>query len=198
MAPYEILAGPLTLFLAPVGTAFPLLTAAPAAGWFKVGTSGDANYDESGVTVSHVEKLESARTAGTTGPRKAWRTEEDLMIGVTMLDVSLEQYALALNGNAVKTVAAAVGQPGAKTIGLSQGQDVTAYALLARGSSAYADGLPAQYEVPRCYQSANPKPVFKKGTPAGIELEFTALEDLAATAISERFGRLRMAHTAAI
>lgn len=68
------------------------------------------------------------------------------------------------------------------------------YALLARGYSAYADGMTGQYEVPRCYQSGNPKPVFKKGTPAALELEFMALEDLGAVTPAQRFGRLVMQH----
>lgn len=196
MTPYEILAGPYTLWLAPVGTAFPILTAAPAGTWVKIGTNGDANYDEDGVTVSHAMKQEVARPAGRTGPVKAWTTEEDLMISLKLWDVSLEQYATALNKAAVTTTAAGVATPGTKKIGISQGAEITLYALLARGLSPYGDGFVAQYEVPRCYQSANAKPVFKKGKPATLDLEFTALEDLTAVSAAERFGRLIAQHQA--
>lgn len=196
--PYEVLAGPLTLYLAPVGEAYPAIGAAPGDNWVKVGTSGTANYADDGVTVNHTQKNETARPAGTTGPIKAWRTEEDLMIGLTLWDMTLEQYATAMNGAGVATVAAGSGTPGTKTMGLTQGQEVKTYALLAVGYSAYDNAMPAQYEVPRCFQSASPKPAFKKGTPAALDLEFTALEDLSAASDDQRFGRLVMQHQAAL
>ena len=197
-SPFEILAGPLTLWLAPVGTAFPLVTALPAAGWIKVGTNGDGNYSDDGVIVNHVQKIEGARPAGHTGQVKAWRTEEDLILSLTLWDLSLEQYATALNKAVITTTAASTGQPGTKAIGLSMGQDVTQYALLARGASPYGDNMSAQYEVPRCYQSANAKITNKKGKPSGLDLEFTALVDLAATTPDKRFGRLVAQHQAAL
>ena len=125
MQPYEIVAGPFTLWLAPVATAFPLIDAAPAGAWTKVGTGGDRNYSEDGVTVAHSQTIEVARPVGATGPVKAWRTEEDLMVRLTLWDITLEQYRTALNGVAVTTTAAGAGTAGFKRIGLSQGQDVT-------------------------------------------------------------------------
>lgn len=198
MTPYEIVAGPFTLWLAPVGTAFPLIDAAPAVAWVKVGTGGDKNYSEDGVTVAHSQSIEQARPAGTVGPVKAWRTEEDLMISLTLWDITLEQYATALNAAAVTTTAAGEGTAGFKKLGLSQGQEVATYALLARGISPYGDSYAAQYEVPRCYQSGNAEPAYLKGTPAGLDLEFTALEDANAASASERFGRLVAQHAAAL
>lgn len=196
-APYEILAGPLDLWLAPPGTAFPLISAAPGAGWAMVGTAGIRNYSDDGVTVEHIQKIDTATPAGALGPVKAWRTEEGLLIGITMWDVSLEHYATALGGAAPTTTAAGAGAAGFKKIGLSRGTDVLTYALLARGkSSAYGDAFKLQYEVPVCFQNANPKPVFKKGTPAGLAMEFMALEHAAAASDLERFGHLVMQHQA--
>lgn len=199
MTPFEILATPLTLWLAPVGTAFPLITAAPAGTWAKVGTNGDKNQDDGGLVVSHTQKIEEARPAGTTGPIKAWRTEEDLMFSLTLWDVTEEQYRIALNAVTVTTTAAATGVAGSKKMGLSRGVDVVTYALMARGLlSGYGDGYVGQYEVPIVYQSGNAKPVFKKGKPAGLDLEFTALEDLSAASSAERFGRLIQQHQVAL
>lgn len=198
MEPYEILAGPLTLYLAPVGTAFPAVDAEPAAAWTLVGTSGDENYADDGVTVTHNQTIEQARHAGTTGPVKAWRTEESLLIALVLWDMTLEQYAATLNGNAITTTAAGSGTAGTKKIGLSRSHEVTSYALLARGQSPYGDGYVAQYEVPRCYDAGNAAPVFRKGTPAALAIEFAALEDQAATSDDERFGRLVAQHQAAI
>lgn len=193
--PYEIIAAPLTLWLAPIGTAFPLIGAAPAAGWTKIGTNGDRNYTDDGVTVSNSQSFEQARPAGALGPVKAFRTEEDQVISLTLMDMTLEQVQIALGGVAPTTTAAGVGTAGTKKIGLSRGRAVKEYALLARGVSPYQDETMAlQYEVPRVYQSGSPETVFKKGEPAGVALEFTALEDLAAANDFERFGRMLAQH----
>lgn len=191
-----IIASTPTLWLAPVGTAFPLVNAAPAAAWVRVGTSGNVNYDEDGVTVSHVAKREMTRSAGLTGPIKAFITEEDLIIAVKLLDVSLEQYATALNKLTPSTIAATTGVPGTKRLGLSQGPVIREYALLARGASPDGPNFVAQYQVPRCFQSGDAKPVYKKGKPATLDLEFTALEDLSAANEFERFGLLVSQHQA--
>ncbi|MGQ3101016.1 MAG: hypothetical protein ACT6Q5_13295 [Sphingopyxis solisilvae] len=195
-APYEILAGPLDLWLAPVGTAFPLVTAAPAGPWAMVGTAGRRNYSDDGLAVQHTQKIDTATPAGAIAPVKAWRTEEGLIITVTMWDLSLEHYTTALGGAVPTTVAAGAGIPGTKKIGLSRGPDVVTYALLARGASAYGDAYKGQYEVPVCFQNGSPKPTFAKGKPSGLEMEFMALEHSAAATELERFGRLIMQHAA--
>lgn len=198
MEPYEIVGQPLELWLAPVGTAFPLVDAVPAGTWVQVGTSGDESQDENGVTVTHSQTITKVRPGGTTGPVKAFRTEEDLMFKLTLWDVSLEQYLLALNSNTLGTTAAGSGTAGFKKLGLSRGKSVTTYALLARGVSPYGDAMTAQYQVPRCYQSASPAIVYKKGIPAGVELEFTALEDPNAASDDLRFGSMVFQHQAAL
>lgn len=109
MKPYEIIGTPLVLYFAPEGTVFPALGTEPPEPWVKVGTNGAANYDDTGVTVEHSQTIEVARPAGTTGAVKAWRTEENMMIGVTLWDLTLEQYAAALNDATVNTTAAGAG-----------------------------------------------------------------------------------------
>lgn len=196
MEPFEIVATPLTAWLAPVGETFPLIDADPAGNWTKVGTNGDRNYDEDGVTVAHSQATSVFRGAGAVGPQKAFRTEEDLMIRVPLIDISLEQYARVLNANTLSTTAAGTGTAGFKSIGLSQGKDITLYALLVRGVSPDDAALALQYELPRVFQSGNPEPNFRKGEPAGLDLEFTALEDLSASSEDQRFGRLISQHQA--
>lgn len=200
MTPFEIIGAPLTLWVAPVGTAFPTIAAAPGAGWIKVGTNGDRSYEQGGVTVTHGKAYDKVRPAGASGPVKAFLTEEDLMFGLTLLDITLEQYQLALNGNTITTVAPAAGQPGTKKIGLSEDVGRTKeYALLARGLSPYNEALAMQYCVPRCFQSGAPAPVFRKGgTGAGLALTFEALEDLAASTAQERFGYILASHLPAL
>ncbi|MDP2131958.1 MAG: hypothetical protein U0995_08790 [Erythrobacter sp.] len=199
MTPYEIIGAPLTLWSAPLGTAFPTIAAAPGAAWNLIGTNGDRNYENGGITVTHAKTYNKVRVAGASGPVKAFLDEEDLMFGVTLLDMTLEQYALALNGNTVTTVAPAAGQPGTKKIGLSEDVGRTReYALLVRGLSPYDEALAMQYQIPRCYQSGAPAPVFRKGAPAGLAVQFEALEDLAAADPQQRFGSIVTAHLPAL
>lgn len=194
-APYEVIAQPFTLWVAPVGTAFPLINGDPAAAWTKVGTSGDLNYTEDGVTITHSQSVELWRSLGSSGPRKAFRGEEEFRIAMVLADLTLEQYAMALNYNTVTTTPAGVGTAGYKSLGLSRGLDVPQRALLVRGSgSPYGTGWNMQYEVPIAVQASEPEVVFMKTEPAGLALEFVALEDPAATELTERFGRLIAQH----
>lgn len=172
-APFEIVAAPLTVYLAPVATAFPLLDVAPSGSWTKLGTSGDKNYEEEGVKATHDQKIEVFRSAGGTGPRKAWRTEEDFLLEFTLVDLTPEQYAKVLNDATVTTVA---GPPATKKFNIQQGLVVAQFALLARGKSTVDDTKSAQYEVSLAIQAGNPEPAFNKGKPAGLACQFQALE----------------------
>lgn len=197
-APYEILAAPFTLYLAPLGTAFPLIDADPAIDWVKVGTSGDLNYGADGVTVQHRQTTKVYRALGNGGPRKVFLDEEDLLIKLKLADVSLEHYLVALNHNTVTTVAPG-GEAGYRKLGLTRGSTLTHKALLVRGRrSAYGDsgnlGLPwnAQYEVPIAVQTASQDAVWRRSDPVELDLEWTALVDFNAATEDERFGRLVM------
>jgi len=192
-APYEIVAQPFELWVAPVGTTFPDIDADPDSPWTKVGTSGALNYTEKkGVTVSHKQTVDLWKSLGSTGPRKAFRTEEEFKVSLELADISLEQYQLALNYNTVATVAATGTVAQHKTIGLSRGLAALQRAILVRGAnaSAYGASWNAQFEIPIAVQTASPTLSFLKGQPAGLELEWTALEDAAASDETERFGRL--------
>lgn len=184
--PFEVIAAPYRMYLAEVGTVFPLVDAEPSVDWILVGTSGDLNLDaDAGVTVEHSQTTAPWRSLGDCGSRKIFRTEEDLKIKVKLVDVSLEQYKLALNHNAVGM------HTGYRSVGLSRGFNVATHALLIRGDvSPYGEEGASQYEVPRAAQTGNPSVVFKKGIPAGLDLEWMALVDPDAESVDERFGRL--------
>lgn len=172
--PYEVLAGPLTVWVAPTGTTFPVTSSAPSGSWFKLGTSGTKNYDEKGVTVTPSQTIAEWYAAGGTGARKAFRTQESLMVEFDLVDMTPEQYAMVMNNASVSTQ---TGPPATKTISLQQGLTVSLFALLARGLSPVNDSLPAQYQVPLVYQSSSPALVYAKGTPVAITCQFKALED---------------------
>lgn len=195
--PFEIVAAPFTVWRAPVGEAFPAINAAPAGNWSMIGTSGDRNYSEEGVTVVHGQTIAQSRVLGSTGPVAAWRTGEDQLVRFTLWDMSLEHYRNAINLNPVSTVAAGSGTAGHKALNLYRGLDVTLMALLVRGDVSPAGaGFKTQYQVPVCYQAGSPEPVFRKGNPAGLALEFATLEDPDASNPAERFGKLIIQHQA--
>lgn len=188
--PYEIIAAPFTLWIAAVGEPFPAIEDAPAGNWAKIGSSGDLNYSEDGVVVSHPQTNETFTSLGSTGPRKAFRTNEEFRVALSVADMTLEQYKHALNENLVKTVAPGAAA-GYKKIGLSRGLDVAQMALLIRGaSSAYGDGWNAQFEVPIVVEMSEQEITFQKGEAAMLSLEYLALEDPNAASVYERFGRL--------
>lgn len=191
-SPHEIVAAPLTVYLAPTGTAFPAVDAAPAVAWKKLGTEGAHNYDEEGVSLTSSQTIESFTPAGSPRARKAWRTEEGLTVGFTLVDLSPEQYARVHDDATITTVAAGAGTAGSKKFELARGVNVKTFALLARGESSVDNGLAMQLELATVYQSAEPEISFKKGEPAGLALEFTALE-----AVIGEFGRWNVQTAAA-
>lgn len=188
--PYEILAQPFTLWVAAVGSVFPPIEEDPGEEWTKVGSSGDLNYTEDGVTVTHSQGVEMWRALGSTGPRKALRAEEELRVSLAVADLTLEQYAIALNYATVSTVAPGA-EAGYKQLPMSCGLALPHRALLIRGAGAspYGVGWNAQYEIPVAVQAGEPEVVYVKGEPAGLALEFAALEDPDADNVDERFGR---------
>ncbi len=197
--PFEIINGPLTIYTAPVGEAFPLIDVAPGGNWEIVGTSGAANYDEDGVVVNMAQEIEKIRMLGRTGVMKANRTEEDLEFTVTIHDWTLEQLALIFNGNTVAETAPGSGTEGFKTLPLSRNLAVTEFAVLVRGKSAYDDdNFNMQFAVPKAYVSSSAEATFEKGPTAGYEVAFTALEDPGAATPEERYGNLISANSAAL
>jgi hypothetical protein len=189
--PYEVIAAPFTLWVAATGSAFPLLGAAPSVAWTKVGTSGPLNYDgDQGVVLEHRQSLAPWRSLGDAGSRKIFRSDEDLIIRMTLVDLTLEQYKLAENRNTVTTVPAGVGTVGYRKLGLSRGFTVDTMALLVRADiSPYGADFAMQYEVPIAAQSGSPTVTYLKDRPAGLALEWMALVDPSQSA-AEYFGRL--------
>lgn len=179
-----VIGGPEVVYLAPVGTAFPALGVAPAVAWQRLGVNGNKSYGDDGVTVRHSQSVNRIRPAGSTGPIKAARTEEDLEVEFTLWDLTLEAYAAALHQNAVTD------SGDERVVGLYRGFNINESALLIRGTSPYDDTLTAQFEIPRCYTEGAPEIVFLKGEPAGLQFLFVALVDPDAEA-GEEFGVVR-------
>lgn len=182
--PFEIIGAPFEVFWAPVDTAKPVLTAAPAIPWVLLGTSGADNYTSDGITVTPSQTTTTFRALKSLGPRKVFRTEEDLKFGLTLADMTLEQLAIAFNGNPVTTTV------GVKKLGMARGSSITTMSLLVRGPSPYEDDGVMQWYVPRCMQTGSGSVALKNGEAAGVALEFMALVDPNAESEDEVFGVL--------
>jgi hypothetical protein len=196
--PREVIMGPMELWMAAVGTAFPAPDAAPGAGWTKIGKSGNANYTEDGVTIEASQTLAFFRGLGSTLPVKAVRSEEDIVVSVSIADMTAEQLSLAFNGNVVTSVSAGVGTPGTKSIQLERGSAVTQFALLARGASPYADTGYGQFELPVCVNDTTGELNYNKsGDATAPEYAFRVMADLTLPA-GERAGRFMAMSAAAL
>ena len=195
--PFEIIAAPFEVFIAPVGEPFPDVDEAPTGNFVLLGTSGDRNYSEDGVKISHPQSFEFFRFLGTTHPRKANRTEEDMMIEFDLADLTAAQYKFAMNENSITDVAADVGTPGFQFFSLARGLVTAEHALLVRGPSAADDAFNAQYEIPRVIHVGEPEIVFKKDEVAFISMIFQALED-PADPVNLPFGRYVIQDAAAL
>jgi len=191
MMPFEIIMAPADIYLAYEGEPFPAIDAAPTGNWMPLGTAGKRNQSEKGVIITHGQTLKEHFTTGSSGPVKVVRTGESLSISVEIEDMTLEQYAKALNGMGLGSIAQGSGVAGAKTMPMRQGIDVTTFALLIRSYSPYGDGMNFQYQIPKVYQSSSPKVMFDgNGSAATLALEYKALEDPNADSDSLRFGLL--------
>ncbi len=180
----EILNGPLELYWAPVGEAFPDVDVAPAGNWALIGTSGSTNYTEDGVSLAYDKSFEVFRGLGNSYPLKAFLTETDGFVRVTMADMTLDQLRMAFNLNAVTAV---VGPPAIEHFSLDVGSDLTEMALLVRGTgkSPEFDGSNMQFELNRVVETGSHEITFVKGDAANVELEFRMLLDA-----SDAVGRL--------
>jgi hypothetical protein len=182
MNQYELLTGVGRLYVAPVGTAFPALSATPAGSWVDVGETRD------GVTITHEQTIEEAQCDQILGPLKAFRTDEALGVQTNLVCANLERMADLLGATVADT------PPGSGTIGsrevhLHCGDTVKEYALLFRGDSPYG-AYPAQYEVPRGYFRDAMTLNHRKGETVTLPANFRALVDLTASNDEDRFGRL--------
>lgn len=175
-APFEIIAAPAKIWVAPVGTAFPVIDVVPNQDWTLLGKAGDKNISEDGVTISHPQSVEVFRALGSTGPRKITRTEEDFMISFTLLDLTLEMYRRALNDSPITQVAAGAAIAGSRKLLLQRGRLVSQFALIAEGPSPYGDNWTLRYKIPILVNVGEPEIVFQKGEPAGLMFELQAIE----------------------
>jgi hypothetical protein len=136
---------PHAVYIAAVGSARPALTVAtPLSPWVVVGERGERSYSEVGVRVNSPAAYNYFRGNASAAPLKAFRTEEDVEIMITLADMTLESLALAFNKQAADVDEVGI----TRTLGLSRGLGVSGFALLVRGPSPYMDDGIAQFWIP--------------------------------------------------
>jgi hypothetical protein len=183
---------PAEVYIAPPGTTFPDIDAAPGVLWVRLGTAGNLNFTRDGVKIGHPQSVNVWRSAGHAGPRKVFRLEEDLKVTLEIADFTLEQYKQALNSNAITESTSVPGTADYKKIGLSRGLVINTVALLVRipGGSPYMASGNSQYEIPRAQETGSSEPVLTLGEPALLSFDWMALVDPTAATEDEQFGRL--------
>lgn len=178
------------MYIAPAGTAKPVLTASPSGSWRSLGETDD------GVKIAHTQTIETFTSDQRVGKKKAVRTEEGLTVEANLQDGTLENLADVIGGTVTDTA------PGSGTIGtrstpLYSGATVDEFAFLFRGVSAYGD-FPAQLYIPRAFFDGDTEQEYKKDTVTLTPITLEALEDLNAATEAERFGIYEMQDAAAL
>ncbi|HZQ82452.1 MAG TPA: hypothetical protein VFB25_10815 [Gaiellaceae bacterium] len=169
-APYTIIAGVAKVFIAPVGTDFPAIDddeSAFSTAWVYLGQT------DGGIKAAHSQTVNALRTDQVTAPVKAVRSEEDLEISFSLAELTLENYAIALN----QAIDGPETGSGYKAVRLYRGGfQVETVAMLARGDhlSPYGD-YNLQYEVPSLYQSGTPEVEFTKENKALLATSWMAV-----------------------
>jgi hypothetical protein len=184
--PFNIIAGPADVFVAPVATAFPAINVAsstnsPPSGWTALGKT------QGGVSVKHSQTVDQIGSDQTTGPIKAVRSAEGLDITMSLIELTLETIAYFMNQQTVNVV---TGPPHDHDIPLHRGRQVARNALLVRGDSPYGNFF-MQYEVPVVVMTDSPQLDFAENKVAAAQVTFTVLEDLTQATEAARFGTLR-------
>jgi len=182
--PFERLTGTLSVYLAPVGEAEPVVNVSPAGNWILVGATDGEQSQQNAGTLTYFHDNDHQ------GPVKAVRPEEDVIFRFGLVGLTLEHYARVLDD--VANVVSAGGPPATKTMPLKRGAVPNEYSLLFKGAAASPYGaFPGQYWVPRGVFDGEPQPTFAKDGSPMLECEFHALEDDTQSDI-ERLGHLKV------
>lgn len=158
--PNEIIVGPAEVYVAPVGTTFPAVTAAPTGDWLLVGRAGSNNYTEDGVTIRNPKTTNPIRMLGSIFPRKFAITESQFEVEFNVADLSPAAMMLGYGGNPADVQMAGSQQ----RIEVPTSSVPLAFAVLVRveGQSPLKDGGNMQWELSNCIQGGNGEGTFTK------------------------------------
>lgn len=169
--PYEVLYGAFKVYTAPEAEAFPAINASPAGNWTLLGTNGDSNYDEEGLTISPSHETAKFTPVSKTVHTKKWTVAEGFMAQLNLVDMTGEQLSKVFNFNSVTNT---VGPPAHKAFNLYRGPDISFKAVLLRADfSPYGASLKMQWEIYSADLSIEGDIEFKKddAAKAGVVIE---------------------------
>jgi hypothetical protein len=179
-SPYEVIAGIASVYLAPFDTPFPATNGTPSSPWVALGRT------EGGVHVRLDQEVKLLRSDIHSGAVGAIRTSEALEITFSLVDLTVENMARALNDATVTTG----GAPTTRSIPLVRQRLVAKHALLVRGDSPYGN-FNAQWEVPRVINTDSIELDYTKDDKAVLATKWIALEDTSVSNEKDRFGFFR-------
>lgn len=182
--PIEVAVGAGDIWLAPIGSTFPDLSASPSSPWVQLVTKERITEDGIIVRGSQTLETDAFRTAGLTAPLKAARVAEDIEIEFTVIDMSPNALAKAwhLDTAQITDTAAGSGVAGNKNMPLYRGLTVKEMMMVLRlpyspDATAVTDNFAHQYDIPRVVQAAAPELVYVKGNPVGLRFVLKQLYD---------------------
>ena len=166
--PFEIVAGPATVYLAPLGETVPVIDAAPAGNWDSVGDT------EGGVSVALGQETAELGTDQKSATVKVIRTGESITITFAMAEATLENLATAMGLTVTDVPAASAGY---RHFELKRGLgELVCKAMLIRGNSPYMDAN-LQFAFNKVVMIGNPTWAFAKDDKVIIETEWKCLHD---------------------
>lgn len=168
--PFDMLTGPVTVYIAPATEAEPDVDETPAGNWTELGaTDGEQ-------TIAWTGDLELHRDNDHTMPVKATRPEQQLQITLPIVGLTLENLGYILND--VANVAEDAGPPAIKQLANARDFDLVEYSLLLKGSADSPYGaFPGQNYIPRCVAGGEPEIVRGKEGHPTAEVVFEVLAD---------------------
>lgn len=176
----EIVVGPANVYVAPLGTEFPDIDEAPDTGWVLVGTGGDLNYGEEGVTLRKNVTSNRIRTLGSTLTRKVAISEMDFQVEYPVVDLSAEEMALAYGTDPddITDTAAGAGVAGTKSFALSTDPVPLERAVLVRVGQSASMGRAGNtdWQIARAAFVGTAETTFNKTTGAAVNHIWEAIE----------------------
>lgn len=168
----ELVTGPLSVYIAATGEAFPAVAAAPAGNWVLIGGSlGARRYSEDGISILQDVETSDVNSLGSIDPECVLMTGRNLRVTLMMKNLHLDQLRYAFQSNAVTANAAD------DELDLNVGPDLTVSSILIRGTSKspQESGFNMQFEFENCIELASKEINFNKEDAAEVALEFRVL-----------------------
>ncbi len=183
-SPFELLAGPALVYLAPVGESMPAINAAPGGNWVSLGET------DGGVMVRPMQTVFPIRTDQSINVRKYQRSESSFEVAFNLATLTLENFAKVIDGKSVTDVAADTGVAGYRHLPLGYKVDMKQWAMLVRGPSPYMDAN-LQWELKQVVNiAASPEMSHNRTGLTVLACQFAAIKDPNASNDDSAYGRL--------